>query len=599
MPDSVNGKFWRDLGGVDEEFSAANMNRLRPGAMAYKNTEVSPLTVGVSPVIWVPSGVVKEFPGNVLTLAASDTHYVYLDAGESGALRLKSQTGSFPAGDVFYVAVVVTDATEITSIKNVLIDIGSVSSAGGAEQAVIEQMSTGRVEFDGITRQGGLVVEIGAGRGYLKSGPPSQPLVIPATLVAVTWTAGNVTLPDDEVSYLFITGAGVRSFSSSLPDPEQNILVGTARTHGGEVAFLSFFDIDLVQKVSDNFKYMRDVMGPVLSNGVLAEVHGAPSLQFKIGSGVFYIAQDRKDINEIVGPASFTYWYRDGSGGWVAVPSQTTLDDANYDDGSGTLAAIPAGQFKNDMILVSPLSTAGAAEVHVIYGQETLVDEQTAATLVSPSPPGEFLDFAFRTAIAAIEEGAGLIATLHDVRPRIGVKSVAGTIIVDHGLLGGLSDDDHPQYQLRSEKGAANGYAALDGSALIDPAQVPPPKSYHATEVGSSIFSTSSATYVDVMTISPAPGTYFVMFSAELGGSNSNGVAQFGVGLSTAPGTVTANTPRVQDVGGGAGLRHAVCTHGRITLVAGQALVLRLRKVSGTGTIDLYDRSLTAVKVST
>lgn len=43
----------------------------------------------------------------------------------------------------------------------------------------------------------------------------------------------------------------------------------------------------------------------------------------------------------------------------------------------------------------------------------------------------------------------------------------------DHGSLTGLSDNDHPQYQLQSAKGLANGYASLDGSATVPIAQVP------------------------------------------------------------------------------------------------------------------------------
>jgi hypothetical protein len=43
----------------------------------------------------------------------------------------------------------------------------------------------------------------------------------------------------------------------------------------------------------------------------------------------------------------------------------------------------------------------------------------------------------------------------------------------EHGSLAGLGDDDHTQYQLRSEEDAANGYAGLDGSTLLNPAHVP------------------------------------------------------------------------------------------------------------------------------
>jgi hypothetical protein len=43
---------------------------------------------------------------------------------------------------------------------------------------------------------------------------------------------------------------------------------------------------------------------------------------------------------------------------------------------------------------------------------------------------------------------------------------------VDHGGTDGLGDDDHPQYQLRSEEGMANGYASLDAGALVPTGQL-------------------------------------------------------------------------------------------------------------------------------
>jgi hypothetical protein len=46
-------------------------------------------------------------------------------------------------------------------------------------------------------------------------------------------------------------------------------------------------------------------------------------------------------------------------------------------------------------------------------------------------------------------------------------SNLAASVVTDHGGLSGLADDDHTQYQLRSEKGAANGYAGLDASAEV------------------------------------------------------------------------------------------------------------------------------------
>lgn len=53
-------------------------------------------------------------------------------------------------------------------------------------------------------------------------------------------------------------------------------------------------------------------------------------------------------------------------------------------------------------------------------------------------------------------DAGGALVTIHDP-----------AAITDHGALGGLADDDHPQYQKESEKGAASGYASLDASTLL------------------------------------------------------------------------------------------------------------------------------------
>jgi hypothetical protein len=43
----------------------------------------------------------------------------------------------------------------------------------------------------------------------------------------------------------------------------------------------------------------------------------------------------------------------------------------------------------------------------------------------------------------------------------------------DHGGLFGLADNDHPQYQLVSQKGVASGYATLDAAVKVPYAQLP------------------------------------------------------------------------------------------------------------------------------
>jgi len=84
---------------------------------------------------------------------------------------------------------------------------------------------------------------------------------------------------------------------------------------------------------------------------------------------------------------------------------------------------------------------------------------------------------------------------------------------VDHGTLSGLLDDDHTQYQLRTEKGAANGYAGLDASSEVS-------DSTHGSRSGGSLHSvatTSSAGFASAADKAKIDGA---IQSSEKGAAN-------------------------------------------------------------------------------
>lgn len=66
------------------------------------------------------------------------------------------------------------------------------------------------------------------------------------------------------------------------------------------------------------------------------------------------------------------------------------------------------------------------------------------------------------------------IVVRHNDRPPIVIRErpAGGGGVADHGALTGLGDDDHVQYQLRTEKGVADGYAGLDSEGEVPPAQL-------------------------------------------------------------------------------------------------------------------------------
>jgi hypothetical protein len=65
------------------------------------------------------------------------------------------------------------------------------------------------------------------------------------------------------------------------------------------------------------------------------------------------------------------------------------------------------------------------------------------------------------------------VAWIEEQLRAVQVQVVTTAITTDHGLLDGLEDDDHTQYQLRDEKGAVGGYAGLDGSGVVPDDQLP------------------------------------------------------------------------------------------------------------------------------
>lgn len=311
----------------------------------------------------------------------------------------------------------------------------------------------------GLSRVSGLTVNIAAGTGFVNTG---------TGVVYVTWTSTNLGIAANTNTEIVVDANGTISAQSS-PDLTNYIVLGTAETNATDVVFLAGRTVLIDQHHLGNHVYANDVVGPISVSGTAAAKAGSPSLQLNVDAGEYYIYDVRKTATANA-PITFTYWYRDGSGGWNYVTGSTAIDPDFYDDGSGTLAALGVGEFKRDLLFVAVNS--GSTDYHVVYGQETFVSQVAAESGNNPAAPAVLLDNSLRIAAIIVEDGATDIASISDQRPKIGQSAVGVTAVTDHGLLSGLLDDDHTQYQLRSEEGVANGYAGLDGSALVPAAQL-------------------------------------------------------------------------------------------------------------------------------
>lgn len=133
---------------------------------------------------------------------------------------------------------------------------------------------------------------------------------------------------------------------------------------------------------------------------------------------------------------NFDRYYRDGGGGWTKQSAQTQWDNANYDDGSGTLATFTNGRYGYQDFYID-----ADEELVSIYGQDQYTS--LAAALAAPEItvlPVRISEHAVRIGRVYFQESAasGTFVSYFDVAGEGG-----GTVPTDHNSLSGLNTGDY------------------------------------------------------------------------------------------------------------------------------------------------------------
>ena len=301
------------------------------------------------------------------------------------------------------------DAHEVDESGHPVVD----GSADGFERQEFHEWAkygygTGWSDGGDMTRGAGLFVEVAAGFAFYVD--PVSPDIVNKLI----WIQTSLAVPADQLSHIFISGDGDVSASSSHPDHESNVILGSVRTNGTDVTFISRHVVDLTQRGSDFHQLARDLIGGGVVEGFTATESGI-GLKLNVTSGIFYVTENRYTFSPAPDPqvaVTWTYWYRDGSGGWVTVDNVDTIDNALFDDGSGTLAALAIGKFRADCVFVS--SSGDGIEFHVVYGQAEFDFAAQAAQAALESAPDGLSDFAALFSRVTVQEGATNINRIED-----------------------------------------------------------------------------------------------------------------------------------------------------------------------------------------
>jgi len=154
---------------------------------------------------------------------------------------------------------------------------------------------------------------------------------------------------------------------------------------------------------------------------------------------------------------TFTYWYRDGAGGWIAKSGQTDVDPNYYDDGTGTLNDLVSNKYG-----VHWLYLEADGDLNILYGQ----DQYSLAGAEDSSVPATVPDLVeTNCALIArliIQQGETTMDNAEFAVPWV-TKFTAGSVD-QHNDLGGLQGGTADEYYHLTATDDTNFNTLTDGS---------------------------------------------------------------------------------------------------------------------------------------
>lgn len=323
-----------------------------------------------------------------------------------------------------------------------------------------EATTLGLIEDGGaLTLISGLQVNVAAGEGFLDD-------PIDNYLKQVVWTSTALTLPANSNLFIYVDTNSAIQFNTTPPNIENTVVLGRIVTNATTVDFIEHSQVNMNHIGNKTQVLLREGLGPIFGIGAIVTEDATP-LKLDVTAGAYYYGTN---TFLIAGGSAITWETirKDGSGGWIT-GSQSTVDNAFYDNGSGSLVPISAGFFAKHTLYV--IGDDGAEKYFLVYSQaqySAMIDAQNAPL---PLVPGYIEDAVARIAGIVVKQGQSTINTIIDLRPRLGFAAPSTTVASSHHNLTGLTDgDDHPQYLNRSGVRPMTGpLTSIDATQSTDP----------------------------------------------------------------------------------------------------------------------------------
>ena len=285
----------------------------------------------------------------------------------------------------------------------------------------------------------GLSSTVGAGYGYVHKSDGS--------LRKVTWPSTPYTVPANSTQYLYFDENAVLHMATMQPDYSENIILGRVVSNATNVMIVDESGFIATHASTTIGQALRNGLGAVYSSG--SNLSEAGTRNINVTPGIYYFGE-RRYTPQGGNALTFTAFYQDGLGGYVNIPAQTVVDNAQYDNGSGALVPITAGFYAKHSIYCLGDSTGDTdSERYFLVYAQAQYNALTLAEQGALSNPPNFLSEGV-TLIASIivQQGLAHFAEVRDERPIISSKrsSTVAATTFHSNLLGLTVGDDHPQY---------------------------------------------------------------------------------------------------------------------------------------------------------
>ncbi len=280
-----------------------------------------------------------------------------------------------------------------------------------------------------ISESSGLDISISDVHAYLKDGNNELSEVLITTIP-------DITLPANQINFVYINTAGSIVYSQSEPSYPDNLILGRVATNGAGIIFIDKTSVVLDNKTARYGDLAKDIFGQLFVGGSIVS-EGTTAYNVDVTGGVYYVG-NTKFAPSGGSDVAFDVFYRNGSGGWTIIANQTTLPSGFYDNGTGTLVALTTGERTKHTLYVC--GDSATEKYFLVYGQDHYANDAGGLESAIGAPiaqsPVYFVDGVVGIAALVVTEGAGIEPTgIISIRPFPAVQSAAAGTSNSHSSL--------------------------------------------------------------------------------------------------------------------------------------------------------------------